>query len=442
MAHSPRHRFLSLSFAALAGTALVVAAATVTVAACGNSDDDSSAAKDGSASETDGSTTGQPGSDGGTSNSDAGPTALSFKPSNIDLSGVDLGTVGDADITSSCVFTFTGAADGATSCDPASFTFAYLKQGDGSSVGVFIARSIHVEAGVSITSGVGTVDPIVLVSLGTFVVDGVIDMSADDEPGGISAGGAIFSGSNFDSMGLGMGGGGAGSPTNAGGGGSYCGIGGKGAAFEDAGTSAAGGAVYGSATLVPLVGGSTGGVGGVSQYGQESEPGSGGGALQLVAGTSITINDGGAVGAGGGPGSQAYDNVTQAAGGGSGGAVLLEAPVVTVIGTIAVNGGGGGGGGGQVGNGASASPVFAPGGNDYTGGNGNGTLPGDAGIGVPATTNGSDGVPQDNGNDPGAGGGGGGRIRINTTSGKATITGVLSPDITDTACVTQGTLGH
>jgi hypothetical protein len=441
MARSSRLRFVSLSLGALAATALVTTAALV---ACGNGDDDDAAAGKDSGTTTTGkdsgtTMTGNPGLDGGSPVIDAGPTVLSFKPSNIDLSGVDLSTVGDADITTSCAFTFTGPEDGATSCDPTSFAFAYQTQSDGSSVGVFIAKSIHVEAGVSITSGVGTVNPIVLVSLGDFLVDGVIDMSADDTPGSRSPGGAIFSGSLYNSQGFGDGGGGASSATNAGGGGSFCGTGGKGAAFEDAGSPASGGAVYGTATLIPLVGGSTGGSGGVDQNNM-AQPGSGGGALQLVAGTSITISDGGALGAGGGPGAQQFDNQVMPAGGGSGGAVLLEAPTVTIIGTIAVNGGGGGGGQGGQGNGADLSPVFASGG-DGTGGDGNGKLPGDAGSGVPATVNGTDGTPQNNGGFPGAGGGGGGRIRINTTSGKATISGVLSPDVTS-MCVTQGTLGH
>jgi hypothetical protein len=38
------------------------------------------------------------------------------------------------------------------------------------------------------------------------------------------------------------------------------------------------------------------------------------------------------------------------------------------------------------------------------------------------------------------GGGGAGRIRINTASGSATITGIVSPDPT-TSCVSQGKIG-
>lgn len=43
------------------------------------------------------------------------------------------------------------------------------------------------------------------------------------------------------------------------------------------------------------------------------------------------------------------------------------------------------------------------------------------------------------GNYGGAGGGGAGRIRINTTTGEATLSGTLSPSAT-TTCVSQGKL--
>jgi hypothetical protein len=42
---------------------------------------------------------------------------------------------------------------------------------------------------------------------------------------------------------------------------------------------------------------------------------------------------------------------------------------------------------------------------------------------------------------PGAGGGGAGFIRINTTTGVATLGGTLSP-AAGSACVSQGTLAH
>jgi hypothetical protein len=55
--------------------------------------------------------------------------------------------------------------------------------------------------------------------------------------------------------------------------------------------------------------------------------------------------------------------------------------------------------------------------------------------GTSAGTSGSGAV------DPGAGGGGAGRVRINTTSGAATISGMISP-ATTTSCVSQGALAQ
>jgi hypothetical protein len=52
---------------------------------------------------------------------------------------------------------------------------------------------------------------------------------------------------------------------------------------------------------------------------------------------------------------------------------------------------------------------------------------------------GADGIKS--ANNIGGGGGGAGRIRLNSTGGAATITGVLSPTLT-TACVSQGALAR
>ncbi|MGH7280680.1 MAG: hypothetical protein ACRELY_04085, partial [Polyangiaceae bacterium] len=120
--------------------------------------------------------------------------------------------------------------------------------------------------------------------------------------------------------------------------------------------------------------------------------------------------------------------------GGSGGAILLEAPAVTIEGILAANGGGGQGGptnpsfdalaSDQPAQGsAAAAGLTAAGGNGSAGGN-------------------TAGAPGGNGDSQssvqsGGGGGGAGFIRINTTSGAATITGTLSPSAT-TTCTSQG----
>ncbi len=83
---------------------------------------------------------------------------------------------------------------------------------------------------------------------------------------------------------------------------------------------------YGSALVVPLIGGSGG-------AGQDGNPGTGGGggagAILIASDTRITLN--GTIDANGGNG----------AGGGSGGAVRLVAPIITGTGTFDVRGGGG-----------------------------------------------------------------------------------------------------
>jgi hypothetical protein len=363
-----------------------------------------------------------PGADAGTTPPDAATTAdasstakLPFKLSNVDLSGVDLSKVADVDITSNCTLQYSSTG-GIDDCDGNDFVFAYLTQGDQSGVGVYIARSIHIEPGVSIN--VDGSRPLVLVSLTTFLDQGTIDVSGDDLPGRGGAGGYSYSG-DLPAVGLGPGGGGSATETIAGGGGSNCGIGGAGVNVAAGGPSVAGGPAAGNATIIPLVGGSTGGAG-------VEDPGGGGGALQIVAGTSFTLDAQGKLGAGGGPGNESGDSNQMAAGGGSGGAILIEAPTVTISGTIAANGGGGGGNGGDGTNGSTVLTA-APGGGVNGGAGSAGT-----------TLNGSPGtmVATD---DPGAGGGGAGWIRINTTSGAATITGMMSPAIT-TSCVTQGKL--
>jgi hypothetical protein len=110
---------------------------------------------------------------------------------------------------------------------------------------------------------------------------------------------------------------------------------------------------------------------------------------------------------------------------------LLEAPQVTVNGVLAANGGGAGvfsGGGGAQDGQPNATPAL---GQTTT------SAVGSAGTQV----NGADGTSTSN-NGTSGGGGGAGRIRINTTSGAATIGSgaTISPALT-TACVTQGKLG-
>jgi hypothetical protein len=203
---------------------------------------------------------------------------------------------------------------------------------------------------------------------------------------------------------------------NTGSGGSYCGVGGAGALMGGLSST---GTTYGTSTLTPLVGGSAGG--------ENCGLGAGGGAVQIVAGVSISVRQSGSISAPGGGG---------CSGGGSGGAILLEAPSVQIAGSVAANGGSGGAASNGVA--GTAGSTGAPGASG-----GAGTAMGGSGS-AGSTINGGPGTYASGSG--GGGGGGAGRIRINTMTGSAAITGTVSPqwgaqDSGATVCATQGTLG-
>src|ERR1019366_8195325 len=173
----------------------------------------------------------------------------------------------------------------------------------GSSIELYVAKSWKIEpAGVL---SVLDKTPVVLVGVSTINVLGLLNVHATADA--TVAGGFI-----------GMTNGTAGGTGSAGGGGGYCGAGG--AAGKATATNGGAGKTYGKPAIVPLAGGSAGGPGSLA-------PGGGGGAVELVAGTSVTISAGGIVSAGGGAGYDGTDTgLYVAAGGGSGGAGLIETP--------------------------------------------------------------------------------------------------------------------
>lgn len=139
--------------------------------------------------------------------------------------------------------------------------------------------------------------------------------------------------------------------------------------------------------------------------GNKASGGHGGGALYLLAGTSIhteaSINAGGEGGDGGGTNSGG-------GGGGTGGMIRLDAPSITVDAALSANGGGGGEGGDNTapgtGNQGSDANIFAA----ASGGNG-GTVGGDGGngfIALPGTP--AQGLSGSTTQEGGGGGGGGG----------------------------------
>lgn len=251
--------------------------------------------------------------------------------------------------------------------------------------------------------------PIIIAVAGNADIQGVLDVSAAlgyQGPGGF---GGSNPGPGFGGQSLGNGGGG---------GGSYCGKGGFGIGGNNE-KSLDLSKTYGSPEIVPLVGGSAGCGNNGDTSGQGR--GGGGGVIQISAKGEIIVREFGAITAGGGGG------LGGGSAAGSGGAILLEAPKVTILGVVAANGGGGSGG--PDAQNGRPSDQAAAGSTQYgTGGRGS----------AGATIAGGD-ATQVSPNLAASGGGGAGRIRINTATGSATITGTVSPSFT-TACASQGTL--
>lgn len=283
---------------------------------------------------------------------------------------------------------------------------------DGALADLYVVDTLRVET-TAVLALTGP-RPVVIAALDTVDIEGQLSVAAVagvGGPGGFSSG---VAGPGAGAMGQT-----AAAMASGGGGASYCGLGGHaGVMLMMAGTAAGPGKAYGTPEIIPLVGGSPGGTS--SWYGTVLA-GAGGGALQIVARTSIKVGMFGSINAGGGGGS------APAAGGGSGGAVLLEAPVITIAGHLGANGGGGGGSMiGRPGTPASADDQPAAGGAPA----GKGSAAGDV--------NGSDA-----GMDWAGGGGGAGRIRLNTATGAATLgaSALVSPALT-TPCATQGRIGR
>jgi hypothetical protein len=376
--------------------ALVLAATPLLFIGCGDS----------------GGKNGTGGSDGGSGLGSAinhdGGGGLGFKPSNIDLTGMDLSKLGDVIITDACGVDTEQPSFGCVGVDRYASKITTFP--DQSRMAVFVFKSLRVEQSAMIQIDRGNI-PVALVALDTMTFLGSIKV----DPG--RAGGAYSV--QGDSTGIGPGGGLSGpvSRQAAGGGGSFCGLGGVGSAQQGA-TPYGKSSAYGTPELVPLVGGSTGGTG---YYGG----GDAGGALQLVAGRSIELFAGAFISA---PG-QGGGFRTPAGGGGSGGAILIEAPTVTIAGILAVNGGGGGGADSGGDDGYDYATPAAGGVEASTtnhGGNGGAGDIIDGGDGISAATANA------------AGGGGVGRIRINTTSGQAVLTGATLSPSAKTTCFSQG----
>jgi hypothetical protein len=268
---------------------------------------------------------------------------------------------------------------------------------------------LAIPAGVSVQ--VTGTRGLIVASWGTVTIAGTLDAGSDSIRPGAGANPPACA----DNV--------AGAGHSASGGGSGGGGGGFGGAGGDGGSGGLGtaiGGLGGVAVLVPLDirGGCPGAAGGKSTM---AVGGAGGGAIQLTARASITIDGviatagaGGAGGVGDGGGG----------GGGAGGLIDLDAPSITLgdLAVLAANGGGGGGGSrttvpGMAGQAGRASGTAAAGGIGSTGSDGG------AGSSM-VVLDGRVGV--DGGDGGGAGGGGAGFVVVHQSAG-AMLAGVVSP---------------
>jgi hypothetical protein len=359
--------------------------------------------------------------------SDAAASPLGFTPSNVDLTGMDLSKADDVIISDANCAMDTENLNWCVNANK--FVAKVVTLPDQSRLAIFVVKSLRIEQSSLLDLRAGHI-PAAIVALDTMTLLGSIKV----RPG--IAGGAFNAQTGTKGAGPGGGGGGPVAQKAAGGGGSFCGIGGQGSAVTGA-TAYPKSMAYGTAELVPLTAGSAGGVG-AGSFADDSA--AGGGAIELVAGTSIELQTSGFIAAPGAGGSGGGLIDTQpSAGGGSGGGILIEAPMVKIAGAVTANGGAGGGWlatPGQPGRDSNAMPAL--GGTSISSDAG---TPSDHGGNGSAgdTAAGADGVWSMQGSASG-GGGGAGRIRINTMSGSADLSGAtLSPSMM-AGCFSQGML--
>ncbi|MGB8294309.1 MAG: hypothetical protein WCG85_02670 [Polyangia bacterium] len=305
--------------------------------------------------------------------------------------------------TTATINTDTGSV-GCSLKDGVDYTFKKTTQADSSQVGLFLTKQMQISRTVKISVS-GSL-PLVIVASDSVVILGTLYVP----PG--SAGG-------YSGVGPGDGNGpGAGTKrvSTSGAGASFCGKGGKGGVGTLTNSS---GKVYAVPTVIPLIGGSSGG-----SLDTPGGSGAGGGAIQIISGGTFQLDATGAINVGGGGAG------SRGGGGGSGGAILIEALNANIAGTLAANGGGG-----------SASTYFNSGGGSGTADAvpAHGEMGGDGSAGT--VIDGGDGKSQ-NADDsyPGGGGGGAGVIRINSsTPSPITTTAVISPAI-GSGCASVGQL--
>ena len=216
-----------------------------------------------------------------------------------------------------------------------------VPQTSGPAICMVRARDVTIAAGATLT--IAGARAFALVATGNMDIQGTIDASGRAGGTATSTAGAGTLASCF----LFAGGTGAGFGTAGG------------ATTDSTTCDDPGGLAYGGANLIPLIGGSRGGVAGSMTLAGAGAGGQGGGAIELVACDGLTLGSlsvldvGGAGGGGGYTGTATDANACTnqtgfgGGGGGSGGAILIESRALTVAAgaVIAANGGGGGSGG-------------------------------------------------------------------------------------------------
>ena len=244
--------------------------------------------------------------------------------------------------------------------------------------------------------------PLVIFASDTITIEQQLDVASHGATRGPAAPSTacIAPGAAMNGTGNSGGGGGAG--------GSFMSRGGRGGTSTN---QTVGGVPAGADTQAPTIlrGGCSGGVGG-NATGVGGAPGTGGGAVYLVAGQRIVINGFiNASGTGGGGGG----HVAGGGGGGSGGMIVLHAPTIGGNGGVVLANGGGGGGGGtggaMGGSGMDPTPQMPE---LSAGGGGGGSQGGSGFAGTSIAADGGQGTPTTLGGG-GGGGGGSGYIRAN-----------------------------
>ncbi len=297
--------------------------------------------------------------------------------------------------------TTTGAIAGATSGGAAPTAIV-------GGVRVYRVQSLSLAGTVKVSGSY----PVAFLSNGPITVTGVLDASADggnNGPGAQAEGASCTGRIHRSSTATAAGAGGGGRST-------FGGNGGNGASGQ---VGADGGNIQSEPTLIPLIGGCSGGWSDESGGAAVSiARGAGGGAVQMVSRATISFQSGAVIDVSGGGGiSGDFFTTTVSvggAGGGSGGSILLEAPTITLDGAgVVLSAKGGSGAAGTRGlsgadGGYGAAP--APGGVNSNGA--------DGGAGGTESAAAQPGQAAQGGSTDGAGGGGSvGLCRLNTRTG-------------------------